>query len=206
MTVGLVIPEAICLDPGGLGAIVTTPEIDSWYDLPLPVLHSRLDRNFLIDAIIIAQQPSLIRSKPSYMFKNLINMFSSNKYLVIAIILQLAHIPLPWGHTHAGMDSLQLLKHLDHFHANVSSIHLPQGWHWHLFLSIVEEGEDSTRKSQSIICPNLTNLKMEFRIQSSESFSIPTFYIHSFSGMRDVSNINSPVPYPVYLNLNVLRI
>jgi hypothetical protein len=55
-----------------------------------------------------------------------------NRILVLALILCLSRTPIPWGHSHIGMDAEQLAVHLHKYHPATRVNELPKGWHWHL--------------------------------------------------------------------------
>lgn len=55
-----------------------------------------------------------------------------NRIVVLVLILCLSRTPLPWGHTHDGMDADQLAIHVRTCHPVTSERGLPRGWHWHL--------------------------------------------------------------------------
>lgn len=54
------------------------------------------------------------------------------KLLVLALILCLSRIPIPWAHSHSGMDTEQLAFHLHKYHPATTESELPNGFHWHL--------------------------------------------------------------------------
>jgi hypothetical protein len=54
------------------------------------------------------------------------------RIVVLALVLCPSRTPLPWGHSHSGMDAEELVSHLDKYHPATSKSDLPKGWHWHV--------------------------------------------------------------------------
>lgn len=62
-----------------------------------------------------------------------------SRLLIVLLILSASRLPLPWGHTHAGLDGPRLAEHLRQYHSTDVGVRSPQGWHLHLFPLLVDE-------------------------------------------------------------------
>lgn len=55
-----------------------------------------------------------------------------NRIVVLTVILCLSRVPIPWAHSHVGMNAEQLVSHLNQYHAGATENELPTEWHWHV--------------------------------------------------------------------------
>ena len=55
------------------------------------------------------------------------------KAIVLGLVLNLGHVPIPWAHTHETMDEQQLAEHVGAYHLGTGTNDVPQGWHMHVF-------------------------------------------------------------------------
>lgn len=53
------------------------------------------------------------------------------RILIFAILATTGVVPLPWGHSHQGMQAAELDRHREQFHFSDTLHEMPQGWHWH---------------------------------------------------------------------------
>ena len=78
-----------------------------------------------------------------------------HRILVPTLILLLSQAPIPWGHSHIGMDAGQLAVHLGRYHASTGETELPDGWHWHFAKvelgTLAEPGRDADAAWQESI-------------------------------------------------------
>lgn len=65
--------------------------------------------------------------------------------LTVLLVLVVGRVPLPWGHTHAGVAAQELSRHVSLFHG-CTSAEPSLGWHWHSFWSI------ATAEDPSLAC------------------------------------------------------
>lgn len=73
------------------------------------------------------------------------------RMIVLATILMVAHVPLPWRHCHKGMSTVQLTSHLRRYHASSSQSQLPRGWHWHFFQAEQASGNRLTSQGEASV-------------------------------------------------------
>jgi hypothetical protein len=72
--------------------------------------------------------------------------------LVFAIVLLAVRSPLLWGHSHSGLDAVELARHLELFHADSGDGELPRGWHWHAFLPGLVAEERASQPPVHPVC------------------------------------------------------
>lgn len=53
------------------------------------------------------------------------------RVLIFSLLATTGVVPLPWGHSHQGMQQSELNRHHQQCHLTESTDQLPQGWHWH---------------------------------------------------------------------------
>lgn len=73
-----------------------------------------------------------------------------NRILVLLLMLCLSRTPIPWGHSHQGMDAQQMAVHLQQFHPATAGGELPRGWHWH-FARVELATDDETGRDRALI-------------------------------------------------------
>jgi len=123
-----------------------------------------------------------------------------NRFLVFMLILCLSRTPIPWGHTHDGMNAGQLASHLQKFHPEGDE--LPEGWHWHLIpIELATEGavdqfslanvEVYDQTPFEISAPGDTNAVSQTNVSSK---------------WKNVSKANAVRQQQTYMRLNVLLI
>lgn len=129
-----------------------------------------------------------------------------NRILVLILILCLSRTPVPWGHSHSGMDAGQLALHLHKYHPATGKDELPKGWHWHVTqIELSADGEtgkypvavleESAGKSTIPPAPDSTHL----------GFTPPTVFCDS-SASTEIAWAHAVFQQQTYLRLNVLLI
>lgn len=129
-----------------------------------------------------------------------------NRMLVLALIPCLCHMPLPWGHSHGGMNDGQLARHLQVYHPATGEQDLPKGWHWHVtLLALSTNGEagqypvailpESDDKSLFVPIPVATTA-------DNTASSVP-FHV---AASADIAWAHAVRQQQTYLRLNVLLI
>lgn len=73
-----------------------------------------------------------------------------NRILVLLLMLCVSRTPIPWGHSHQGMDAQQLAVHLQQYHPATAGSELPCGWHWHL-ARVELATDDETGRDRAVI-------------------------------------------------------
>lgn len=129
-----------------------------------------------------------------------------NRILVLMLILCLSRTPVPWGHSHSGMDAGQLALHLQKYHPATGKDELPKGWHWHVtHIELSADGEtgkypvavleESVGKTLTAPTPDTTHIGLTPLIVTFDS-----------STSAEVASAHAVFQQQTYLRLNVLLI
>ena len=126
-----------------------------------------------------------------------------SRTLVPTLILLLCQTPIPWGHSHIGMDEGQLAVHLGKYHASTRETELPDGWHWHFATvelgTLAEPGRDADATWQESIGRLLL-----LRIPSSADTSFNEQAHSCYPAGSGIVGAHAEHQQLTYLRLNVL--
>lgn len=132
------------------------------------------------------------------------NWFS--KLLVLALILCLSRIPIPWGHSHSEMDAEQLAVHLHQYHPATTESELPKGFHWHVVeLDLTSDGEEGENPVAVLRVSLGDSLMVPMPDPTNAAFTPQTLTSRT-SVSTDSSLAHAVRQQRTYLRLNVLLI
>ncbi|WDI44003.1 hypothetical protein [Bremerella sp. P1] len=122
------------------------------------------------------------------------------RILIFTILATTGVVPLPWGHSHRGMQQAELDRHREQFHWAEAADEMPRGWHWHFYGS--QQSHD-----RAILRGNdrFAGMDLQF-VEGSADLAISTFAESLDRGRCKLGATAQAVIGPkIYLQFLVLR-
>ncbi len=129
-----------------------------------------------------------------------------NRIIVWTLILCLSRTPLPWGHSHYGLDAEQLASHLRTYHPATSECDLPKGWHWHLTQFEVFTDGDTLDRHAALLTEGSDAFDVSQSASDAAVFSFTDKYRPDCLAPMNLASAQAEWHQQTYLRLSVLLI